>query len=108
MESPTRTHSWCSPAETARRTILSASPSSVRSHCQIHMPFPAIAARCDVHGAGAVTGGREVTRVAGCHGGGGVGSGGCGGTGQPASAAGAEAGGVVGSERAGGCVFDGR
>ncbi|HSZ35446.1 MAG TPA: hypothetical protein VK773_00020 [Acidimicrobiales bacterium] len=54
------------------------------------MPFPASAARFEVHGAGAVTGGSDVTRVAGCHGGGEGGRGGCGGTGHPARATGAE------------------
>ena len=44
---------------------------------------------------GALTGGREVTRTAGCHGGGDGGSGACGGTGQPASATGAEVVGTV-------------
>jgi hypothetical protein len=37
-----------------------------------------------------VTAGSEVTRVAGCHGGGEGGSGGCGGTGHPAKATGAD------------------
>jgi len=60
----------------------------------------------EVRGAGAVTGGSEVARTAGCHGGGEGGSGGCGGTGQPASATGPEVVGivvVVGAGRAAGC-----
>ena len=44
--------------------------------------------RCELHGDGDVTAGSEVTRTAGCQGGGEGGSGGCGGTGQPASATG--------------------
>lgn len=42
-----------------------------------------------------MTGGRDVTRTAGCHGGGEGGSGGCGGTGHPASATGLEVVGTV-------------
>ena len=42
-----------------------ASPPSVLSHSQIHMPLPVMAATCEVHGAGAFTGGRDVTRTAG-------------------------------------------
>ena len=59
------THSWCSPADTACCTISSAWPPSVLSHSQIHMPFAVSAATCEVHGAGAFTGGRDVTRTAG-------------------------------------------
>src|SRR5208283_5735383 len=71
------------------------------------MPFPVSAATCEVHGAGAFTGGRDVTRTAGCHGGGEGGSGGCGGTGQPTSATWPEVVGtvvVVGAGCAAGCA----
>src|SRR5271165_5800292 len=108
MESPTRTHSWWSPAETACCRISLGLPPSVLSHSQIHMPFPVSAAVWEVHAAGAFTGGRDVTRTAGCHGGGEGGSGECGGTGQPASATGPEvvvgAVVVVGAGCAPGCV----
>jgi len=62
------------------------------------------AATCEVHGAGAFTGGRDVTRTAGCQGGGEGGSGGCGGTGQPASATRPEVVGTVAVVGAGGAV----
>src|ERR1700730_16955594 len=58
-----------------------ASPPSVLARSQIHMPLPVRAATWEVHGAGAVTGGRDVTRTAGCHIGGAAGSGGGGGRG---------------------------
>ena len=62
------------------------------------------AATCDVHGAGDVTDGRDVTSTAGCHGGGAGGSGGCGGTGQPASATGLDVSGGAGADGDGGFV----
>jgi hypothetical protein len=69
------------------------------------MPFPVIAATCEVHGAGALTGGRFVTRTAGCHGGGEAGSVGEGGTGHPASGTGLEvAGSVVVVDGVDGCA----
>ena len=71
---------------TACCTISAASPPSVLLHSQIHMPLPESAVTSEVHGAGTSTGGRVVTRFAGCHGGGEGEAGGCGGTGQPASA----------------------
>src|SRR6516165_1699770 len=95
MESPTRIHSWCSLSATACSTIALALPPSVLSHCQIHIPLPVRAATCEVHGTGAFSGGRDVTRIVGCHDGGDGGRGGCGGTGQPARATGAEVAGVL-------------
>ena len=62
------------------------------------------AATCEVHGTGAFSGGRDVTRIVGCHDGGDGGRGGCGGTGQPARATGAEVAGVL-SEGADRCVW---
>ena len=54
------------------------------------------AATWEVHGTGGVTGGRDVTRTAGCHGGDEAGGVGWGGTGHPASATGlGDAGAVV-------------
>src|ERR1700733_12063316 len=81
-----------------------ASPPSVLAHSQIHMPLPVRAATWEVHGAGGVTGGRDVTRTAGCHGGGEAGSGGWGGTGHPASATGLVVAGTVVVVGVGGCA----
>src|ERR1700722_3153853 len=81
-----------------------ASPPSVLAHSQIHMPLPVRAATWEVHGAGAVTGGRDVTRTAGCHIGGDAGSGGWGGTGHPASATGLGVAGTVVVDSVSGCA----